>query len=613
MFVWEYNSAMLPFLASVFITISLIFIGWRRYAASGAGAFVWTMMAITIYVLGYMLELGSQNIFTITLLAKIEFVGVVMMPVGWLTLALTLTNRGHWLTWPRLAALCVIPLATLLLVWTNEAHGLIWQTVDIERPYGFAAWRASYGLWYVVHIVYFQLLTLLGAFLLAQGISRTSHVYRRQVTAVLLALIFPWFTNIIYFLKIIPLPFNPTAFAFAISGLCVAWAVFRCQFLDLLPTAWNTVIENLADGVVVLDIEHRIVDINPAAQHIAGRSSGFIGKPITAVFPQSGALLSLNGQVSSTCVELAQTNPDGRRRTFDCHLTPLYDRQRRVNGRVLVLVDVTERKETEEAMRLAKEAAERAHREAEAANRAKSTFLSNISHELRTPLTIISLYTEILQKLARAQQHHDLLPRLEQIHRAARHLSNVVDDILDLSKIEAGMMELHEEWCNVHLLLQEVEMMAQPLIARNDNSFHLHTHDDLGYIYTDPTKLRQVLLNLLSNAAKFTASGEICLQVSRGTQPYNLGRDTIRFELSDTGIGMTAEQTASIFEPFTQVDSSLSRQYTGTGLGLTISRHFCQMMDGEITVHSEPNRGSTFTVELPVRLPEVQGVRAMPN
>lgn len=122
-----------------------------------------------------------------------------------------------------------------------------------------------------------------------------------------------------------------------------------------------------------------------------------------------------------------------------------------------------------------------------------------------------------------------------------------------------------------------------------------------------------MLLNLLSNAAKFTASGEICLQVSRGTQPYNLGRDTIRFELSDTGIGMTAEQTASIFEPFTQVDSSLSRQYTGTGLGLTISRHFCQMMDGEITVHSEPNRGSTFTVELPVRLPEVQGVRAMPN
>jgi signal transduction histidine kinase len=308
-------------------------------------------------------------------------------------------------------------------------------------------------------------------------------------------------------------------------------------------------------------------------------------------------------QPAFTHTEFTALLPDGRDCVYDGRLMPLYDHRQRFNGQVLVLVDISESKAAAAAMRQAKEAAECA----------KSAFLSNVSHELRTPLTVITLYTEIVHKLALNKGYDDLLPRLSQISTSARHLSEVVSDILDLSKIEAGMMELHEELFDVRHLVDELVLMAQPLISRNANVFHLSMDNDLGCIYADPTKLRQVLLNLLSNAAKFTEGGEIKLFVTRHHSLFNPETDEICFELHDTGIGMTPEQTTQVFQPFTQLDNSLARKYQGTGLGLTISRHYCQMMAGDITVHSEPQKGSTFIVKIPVRSLETRGVRAMPN
>lgn len=237
---------------------------------------------------------------------------------------------------------------------------------------------------------------------------------------------------------------------------------------------------------------------------------------------------------------------------------------------------------------------------AEAANHAKSAFLANMSHELRTPLTAILGYSELLQLEARQHGSIEFADDLERIHTAGQHLLALINNILDLSKIEAGKMQLHLETFAITPLVDEVVTTLQPLIARQNDVLHIHCPADIGTMYADMTMVRQILFNLLSNAVKFTEQGRITLTVSR----ESAGEDTIRFSITDTGIGIAPEHIAYLFQDFTQADSSMTRKYGGTGLGLAISRRFCELMGGRITVASTPGAGSTFTVYLPARVTE---------
>lgn len=288
--------------------------------------------------------------------------------------------------------------------------------------------------------------------------------------------------------------------------------------------------------------------------------------------------------------------------------------------------EITQRKEIEQALIAAREAAE-------GANRAKSAFLANMSHELRTPLNAIIGYSEILQEDAEDLGQDDFIPDLQKIHTSGKHLLALISDILDLSKIEAGRMELHPETFDVGHFVNDIVSTIPPLVKKNNNTFVMHCDDTIGTMRSDLIRLRQVLLNLLSNACKFTNEGTITLTVLREVGADHLGyngtennidmlqpihhtldvqqrhmhsKDThtnagevILFRVTDTGIGMNPEQLEKLFTPFTQADSSTTREYGGTGLGLAISKRFCQMMGGNIIVESEYGKGSTFTVILP--------------
>ncbi len=233
---------------------------------------------------------------------------------------------------------------------------------------------------------------------------------------------------------------------------------------------------------------------------------------------------------------------------------------------------------------------------AEQANRTKSTFLANMSHELRTPLNAIIGYSEMLEEEAEERGLEDLAPDLAKIHGAGRHLLTLINDVLDLSKIEAGKMELYVEDFELPALVRDVESTIRPLVEKNQNAFDVRCSPDIGVMHADLTRVRQILFNLLSNAAKFTQRGRIDLVVS----PRRLkDRDWLEFAVSDTGIGLEPEQQERLFQSFSQADPSTSRKYGGTGLGLVISRRFAQMMGGDITVESELGRGSVFTVRLP--------------
>ena len=233
------------------------------------------------------------------------------------------------------------------------------------------------------------------------------------------------------------------------------------------------------------------------------------------------------------------------------------------------------------------------------ANRIKSQFLANMSHELRTPLNAVIGITEMLEEDARDDGQDDYVEPLERVSRAGKHLLHLIDEVLDLSKIEAGRVEFHIEAIDIAALIGELATTAQPLAGKKGNRLAVRHPKNFGAMHGDPTRVRQIVLNLLSNACKFTEGGEVSLTVERRR---DRGEDWVEFAVSDTGIGMTPEQQTRVFEEFAQADSSTTRKYGGTGLGLAISFRLCRMMGGDMEVISEPGAGSTFTARLPSTL-----------
>lgn len=274
---------------------------------------------------------------------------------------------------------------------------------------------------------------------------------------------------------------------------------------------------------------------------------------------------------------------------FEVTSAPLSAADGTLAGVIGVANDVTQLVSAQKDLKHAKEIAE-------AASLAKSSFLANMSHELRTPLNAILGYTDLITEVCQEENFQEVLPDLQKISTAGTHLLSLINAVLDLSKIEAGKMQLALETIELPALAQEIEDTVQPLAERNQNRLRVVVPETIGTLHADPTKVRQILLNLLNNACKFTSAGTVSLHIERQSQPE---KDWVLFRVADTGIGMTDDQMAHLFQDFSQADSSTTRKYGGTGLGLAISRRFARLMGGDITVQSTLHQGSVFTVILP--------------
>lgn len=361
----------------------------------------------------------------------------------------------------------------------------------------------------------------------------------------------------------------------------------------------NNIIQNMRETLIIIDTNGIIQLVNHATCDLLGYSlDEFVGKPINKFVleldtHQSVVLSDLINKESLTPVEKTYLSKDGRKIPVSLSSSAIEG----IDGAecfVCVAYDLTRRKENEENLREAKKVAE-------VANQTKSRFLASMSHELRTPLNAIIGYSEMLIEEAEDIGQKDSIPDLKKILISGKHLLELINDILDISKIEAGKVELHPEAINITSMIQDIVATTQTIVEKNANVLDVSCPKDIGFILADITRFRQILLNLLSNACKFTKQGTIKFSVNIETREQE---KWVVFNVSDTGIGMTPDQISKIFQEFSQADSSTTRDYGGTGLGLAITKRLCQLMGGNISVQSEPGKGSTFTIQLPVRLKE---------
>ncbi|HWG54361.1 MAG TPA: GAF domain-containing protein [Gemmatimonadaceae bacterium] len=368
-----------------------------------------------------------------------------------------------------------------------------------------------------------------------------------------------------------------------------AIAIENARLFAASQRYFEALVRNNPVAIVNLDLKDTITSCNPAFEKLFGYAEAdVIGRNLDELLTTAETLEEARAYTREATAGRNSTGI-GRRRCQDGRLVeveissiPVMVAGERV-GMMALYHDITELLT--------------ARHEAEAANSAKSQFLASMSHELRTPLNAIIGYSEMLEEEAEERGHVDYVPDLQKVRAAGRHLLALINDVLDLSKIEAGKLELFIESFDLCAAVGDVATTIRPLVEKNGNRLVIETPADLGEMRSDLTRVRQILLNLLSNACKFTEKGTITLAVAHRS-------GDVEFRVSDSGIGMTPDQLSRLFQAFAQAEASTSKKYGGTGLGLAITRRFCELMGGTVSVTSEPGRGSTFLVRLPANAGE---------
>ena len=352
---WQYTPFLFPLLVTAAISGGLALYAWQRRSAVGAAPFALLMLGVAGWSLVYALRLGSTDLAAKLFWAKARYVAIVVVPSSWLAFVLQYTGRGKLLTPRNVAILAIVPVFTLVLVWTNDVHHLFWSDIGLERTSSLVVWSATHGPGFWVYAAYTYLLLLVSTFMLVQALLRSPRLYRLQVVLLLIGALAPLMADLVTTYDVIPFPLDLTPYGFTVAGLIVAWGIFRFRLFDIVPVARSAVVDSMSGGVFVLDAQDRVVDINPAAQRIVSRpASETIGQPISQLLTNRSDLLERYQDVTEAHTEIALG--EGRdQRSYDLRISPIRDRRGHLMGRLVVLTDITDRQQAEASLKAQKQ------------------------------------------------------------------------------------------------------------------------------------------------------------------------------------------------------------------------------------------------------------------
>ena len=600
----------LPLVANVVLALVLAYAGWRRRPGVGLIPYIVLLLAVALWSGGYIFDALIDNFPISILLTGISYIGITVVPASWMVFALAYTGRERWLTRRIYALLAIEPVLVLLAIATNGLHHAFWSSQLFQTPGTLSILYADYGPLFWLHAGYSYVLMALGTALMIQSMLRAPQLYRGQAFSLLVAAFAPWVFNAIYILNRDRLAYvDITPYGFMVMGLALAWSLFNYRLMDIVPVARNALIEKISAMVIVLDRQGRIVDINPAALTLLELPSidAALGKPFRQFLPVGQANIQQLYDLEEAHTEVEIATPEGMR-YFDVTISPLRNRSQELHGRLVLLHEITVLRQAamqiEEQNRVLAQTNEDlivASERAEEANRLKSEFLATMSHELRTPLNAIIGFSDMLLMGIHGEMTEKQHQKVTRVRENGGRLLTLVNDILDLSRIEARRLELVNVSYSPNLLVERLAQQMESLAAKRNLDVAIHIDPNLPEVLVgDDKRIEQIVVNLLSNAFKFTEKGSVTLSVQAmpATQTWELA-------IQDTGIGIPPHATEIIFEEFRQLDGSPTRLYQGSGLGLAIVRDLVRMMDGTIKVESEQGRGSTFRVILPMVLPAV--------
>lgn len=582
---------LIPWFVSAILTFLMGVLVIRRRENLAARPFIAICLFATIWAGGYIFELGSTSLAVKLLAVKIEYIGIIGVPLSWTAFALAHTGRGSWLVRRNVILAAIFPFITLLVVWTNELHFWFFTEISttIDPVTGLLLIWNPPGWWFWLHAIYIYGILVFGTYFLLAEFWNRRDVYRSQTAISIIAILLPWAANGAVIFRLLPIQIDITSVTFSISILLLGWGIFYYGLLDIAPVAHRAVFESISDSVIVLDTSLRIVELNPAAANLFNLSpKNVIGKSfqehLRRYIQISDEALRQHGYHR----EIILQNDSKHTRWLDLEISSLQDTSNRHSGQIVTLRDVTRLKENESALAIARD-------EAMHASTFKDKLLANVSHELRTPLGIILGYTDLLDRGAYGEINHNQTVALQRIKESTQYLDKLVSELLDQAQLDSGRLKLSEASFEVREVLGKTCNQLSVLAEAKNISFQAEISEDMPIsIVGDSQRLKQILVNLISNAIKFTEAGGVTVQICR-TTPTEW-----KMQVADTGPGIPAESIEAVFEPFKQLSEANRVIRKGYGLGLSITKQILALMNGNITVESKVGKGTIFTITLPL-------------
>lgn len=574
-----YSITLLLFGIAAVIMSIIIF----RRSGEAVRQFAFITFGISIWSIAYAFELSSLDYFSMIFWLRLEYIGVAFLPAMWLQFIVKFIGKKHWLTISREIVIYIIPTITFIAVWTNDYHHLYYSSIKVITSGPFPLLSLSIGPWYIIHTIFFYTLLILGLVLLLNKFVSADKVYRQQNYVIVLAALIPWIVNITYLFDFRPLGYiDLTPYAFSITCLITSFGLIQLQLFDIIPVARDKIIEELHDGILVLDNMDRIVDINTRLKKIILTEFNkkiSIGENFNLYFLENNDLVE---KVKERLQTTYQLNANGR--CYEISINPLFEKNTIYSGVILILRDITERNKSDLILK-------RQSEELISLNQLKDKMFSIIAHDLRGPIInlkeIMSLFD---QKIITDEELKSHLPL---INADVKATASLLENLLFWSRTQLKGERVHPAMINLNLIsIVQLNLLESQIKEKSLTITNKIPENTL--VFADKNMIELVIRNLLSNAIKY------CHPNNSITLNSSLSDEFYKTEITDTGIGINSENIDKLFG-MNNYSTAGTNAERGTGLGLLLCKEFIEKNGGKIWVNSELGKGSTFSFTLPVK------------